>query len=95
MRQSANISPIMKAAEKTAAMLGRRQAQPGRMFAQQNSLANLPLPPLQQTLYKYLLALKPILSTEDYEATQAVCIPNSYFTFFFILLAFDFSKCRY
>ncbi|XP_071802328.1 carnitine O-acetyltransferase-like isoform X1 [Asterias amurensis] len=72
MRQSANISPIMKAAEKTAAMLGRRQAQPGRMFAHQNSLANLPVPPLQQTLYKYLLALKPILSTEDYEATQAI-----------------------
>ena len=72
MRQSANVSPIMKAAEKTAAMLGRRQAQPGRMFAHQDSLASLPVPPLQQTLYKYLMAIQPILSQEEYDATKSV-----------------------
>ncbi|XP_022084319.1 carnitine O-acetyltransferase-like isoform X2 [Acanthaster planci] len=72
MRQSANIGPMMKAAEKTAVMLGRKQAQPGRMFAHQQSLSRLPVPPLQQTLYKYLLAIKPILSEEDYEATKKI-----------------------
>ncbi|XP_038045797.1 carnitine O-acetyltransferase-like [Patiria miniata] len=72
MRQSANISPMAKAAEKTAAMLGRKQAQPGRMFAHQQSLSRLPVPPLQQTLYKYLLAVQPILSEEDYEATKKI-----------------------
>ena len=63
---------MTKAAEKTAIMLGRKQAQPGRMFAHQQSLSRLPVPPLQQTLYKYLLTIKPILSEEDYTATEKV-----------------------
>ena len=73
MRQTANIAPMSGGSRKTAAMLGRKVAQPGRMFAHQQSLSRLPVPPLQQTLYKYLLALKPILSEEDYEATKKVC----------------------
>ena len=59
---------------KTAASLGRIKAQPGRMFVHQKSLPRLPIPPLQQTLYRYLLAVEPILSKEDYETTKKVCL---------------------
>ena len=48
----------------------------GRMFAHQDSLARLPVPPLQQTLYKYLLTVKPILNDSDYQTTKKVCMTN-------------------
>ncbi len=58
---------------KTAASnLGRIKAQPGRMFIHQKSLARLPIPPLQQTLYRYLLSVEPLLSQEDFETTKKV-----------------------
>ncbi|KAM5145735.1 carnitine O-acetyltransferase [Mantella aurantiaca] len=38
---------------------------PGRYLAHQESLPHLPIPPLQQTLDKYLLALKPLVSQEE------------------------------
>lgn len=44
----------------------------GRMFAHQESLSRLPIPPLQQTLYKYLMSVKPILSPEEYETTKKI-----------------------
>eukprot|EP00057_Strongylocentrotus_purpuratus_P011864 XP_011666338.1 PREDICTED: carnitine O-acetyltransferase [Strongylocentrotus purpuratus] len=54
------------------ARLGPSDVHAGRMFAHQDSLARLPVPPLQQTLYKYLMAVKPIISPEDYEVTKKI-----------------------
>ncbi|XP_072176698.1 carnitine O-acetyltransferase-like [Diadema setosum] len=52
--------------------LARGNVHAGRMFAHQDSLARLPVPPLQQTLYKYLMTCKPLLSPEDYETTKKI-----------------------
>ncbi|XP_077334616.1 carnitine O-acetyltransferase isoform X2 [Lithobates pipiens] len=43
---------------------------PGRYLAHQESLPHLPLPSLQQTLDKYLLALKPLVSQEEWSHTN-------------------------
>uniref|UniRef100_A0A8C5RAE7 Carnitine O-acetyltransferase n=1 Tax=Leptobrachium leishanense TaxID=445787 RepID=A0A8C5RAE7_9ANUR len=43
---------------------------PGRYLAHQESLPCLPVPPLQQSLEKYLLALKPLISQEEWDHTQ-------------------------
>ncbi|KAG8447994.1 hypothetical protein GDO86_015189 [Hymenochirus boettgeri] len=43
---------------------------PGRYLAHQESLPCLPVPPLQQTLDKYLLALKPLVSQEEWNHTK-------------------------
>ncbi|XP_041428397.1 carnitine O-acetyltransferase isoform X2 [Xenopus laevis] len=43
---------------------------PGRYLAHQEGLPCLPVPPLQQTLDKYLLALKPLISQEEWSHTS-------------------------
>ncbi|XP_040180616.1 carnitine O-acetyltransferase isoform X1 [Rana temporaria] len=43
---------------------------PGRYLAHQEALPHLPIPPLQQTLDKYLLALKPLVSQEEWSHTN-------------------------
>uniref|UniRef100_A0A8D0E839 Carnitine O-acetyltransferase n=1 Tax=Salvator merianae TaxID=96440 RepID=A0A8D0E839_SALMN len=43
---------------------------PGRYLAHQDSLPTLPVPPLQQTLDRYLLALEPIISEEELSHTR-------------------------
>lgn len=43
---------------------------PGRYFAHQKSLPRLPVPPLLQTLERYLLMLEPIVSQEELEHTS-------------------------
>lgn len=43
---------------------------PGRYLAHQEGLPPLPVPPLQQTLEKYLVALKPLISQEEWTHTQ-------------------------
>lgn len=43
---------------------------PGRYLAHQEALPHLPVPPLQQTLDKYLLALKPLVSQEEWSHTN-------------------------
>lgn len=43
---------------------------PGRYLAHQEGLPHLPVPPLKQTLERYLLALKPIISQEEWNHTQ-------------------------
>ena len=43
---------------------------PFSMLAKQDSLPPLPVPPLQQTMDKYLLAIKPLVDEEDFEYTQ-------------------------
>ncbi|XP_043576562.1 carnitine O-acetyltransferase isoform X2 [Chiloscyllium plagiosum] len=45
---------------------------PGRYLAHQKSLPRLPVPPLQQTLERYLLALEPIVSQEELENTKQI-----------------------
>lgn len=46
----------------------------GRMFSIQADLPNLPVPPLQQTLDKYLKTVKPITTEAEYNHTQQVCM---------------------
>ncbi|XP_029467899.1 carnitine O-acetyltransferase isoform X2 [Rhinatrema bivittatum] len=45
---------------------------PGRYLAHQEGLPRLPVPPLQQTLERYLLALQPIVSQEEWNHTKKV-----------------------
>ncbi|XP_068104580.1 carnitine O-acetyltransferase isoform X2 [Hyperolius riggenbachi] len=45
---------------------------PGRYLAHQEGLPQLPVPPLQQTLNKYLLALKPLISQEEWDHTHKI-----------------------
>ncbi|XP_032905233.1 carnitine O-acetyltransferase isoform X2 [Amblyraja radiata] len=45
---------------------------PGRYFAHQKSLPRLPVPPLLQTLDRYLLMLEPVVSQEELEHTSQI-----------------------
>ncbi|XP_065428404.1 carnitine O-acetyltransferase isoform X3 [Chrysemys picta bellii] len=45
---------------------------PGRYLAHQEGLPHLPVPPLQQTLDRYLLALQPIISEEEWTHTKGL-----------------------
>ena len=51
---------------KTSAALHK----PFSMLTKQDSLPPLPVPPLQQTMDKYLSAIKPLVDEEDYEYTK-------------------------
>ncbi|XP_032653631.1 carnitine O-acetyltransferase isoform X2 [Chelonoidis abingdonii] len=44
----------------------------GRYLAHQEELPRLPVPPLQQTLDRYLLALRPIISLEEWTHTKGL-----------------------
>lgn len=46
----------------------------GRMFSVQADLPRLPVPPLHQTLDKYLQAVKPITSSDTYQHTEQVSL---------------------
>ena len=46
----------------------------GRMFSVQDSLPKLPVPPLDQTLQKYLRSVRPLLTDDEYANTQKVII---------------------
>jgi len=48
-------------------VLGRKYT----MFQHEMSLPRLPVPPLQQTMEKYLLSVKPLLSDEEFACTKA------------------------
>ena len=43
---------------------------PFSMLAKQESLPPLPVPPLQQTMDKYLKAIRPLVDEEDFEYTE-------------------------
>uniref|UniRef100_A0A8D0L9N8 Carnitine O-acetyltransferase n=1 Tax=Sphenodon punctatus TaxID=8508 RepID=A0A8D0L9N8_SPHPU len=45
---------------------------PGRYLAHQEELPCLPVPPLQQTLDRYLLTLRPIISEEEWHHTKTL-----------------------
>jgi len=51
---------------KTSAVLSK----PFSMLAKQDSLPPLPVPPLQQTMDKYLSAIKPLVDEEDFDYTK-------------------------
>lgn len=42
------------------------------MLALENSLPKLPVPPLQQTMDKYLKAVEPLVDKEEFENTQQI-----------------------
>ncbi|XP_076436224.1 carnitine O-acetyltransferase-like [Babylonia areolata] len=44
----------------------------GRRFSTQSSLPRLPVPPLQQTMEKYLRSVRPLVSDEEFAETQEV-----------------------
>ncbi|XP_078324435.1 carnitine O-acetyltransferase-like isoform X3 [Crassostrea virginica] len=44
----------------------------GRMFSVQDSLPKLPVPPLDQTLQKYLRSVRPLLTDDEYANTQKI-----------------------
>lgn len=46
---------------------------PGTLYAHQRELATLPVPSLEQTLEKLLLSVKPHVTDEEYQHTEAVC----------------------
>ncbi|XP_071948484.1 carnitine O-acetyltransferase-like isoform X2 [Antedon mediterranea] len=64
------MSNTMKQAIKPTACLMPLKAKTGRMFIHQRHLPKLPVPPLQQTLYRYLLSVKPLLSDFDFDTTK-------------------------
>ena len=47
-----------------------------RMFSLQQSLPRLPVPPLQQTLDRFLEAVRPLYGDEDYKHAQQVTMAN-------------------
>ena len=42
----------------------------GEMFKYQSSLPKLPVPPLKQTLERYLHSVRPLLSDDDFQITK-------------------------
>ncbi|KAA0174341.1 hypothetical protein FNF27_04133 [Cafeteria roenbergensis] len=46
---------------------------PGTLYAHQRDLATLPVPSLEQTLEKLLRSVKPHVTDEEYQHTEAVC----------------------
>ena len=52
-------------------LVGKMPARvPGRMFSVQQSLPRLPVPALEQTLNKFLLASKPVLTPEEFKRAE-------------------------
>lgn len=47
------------------------QGQKGNMLKHQSSLPKLPVPPLQQSLQKYLKAVRPLVDDEEYKKASA------------------------
>ncbi|XP_033124898.1 carnitine O-acetyltransferase-like [Anneissia japonica] len=64
------LASTMKQALRPTACLIPVKAKPGCMFIHQRHLPKLPVPPLQQTLYRYLLSIKPLVSDADFDATK-------------------------
>ena len=48
------------------------QGPKGDMLKHQSSLPKLPVPPLQQTLQKYLKAMRPLVNDSEYQKTLMV-----------------------
>ena len=59
-----NGKSVVKLAGKTSVM------STGRFYAHQESLPQLPVPPLQQTLDKYLKTVRPLINDDEYENTK-------------------------
>ncbi len=46
---------------------------PRQMATAQGELPKLPVPPLRQTLTKFLAFAKPLVSTDEFKETEKVC----------------------
>ena len=57
---------------KYSSALYHPQGPKGGMFKYQSTLPKLPVPPLQQTLKKYLKAVRPLVNDEEFENTSKV-----------------------
>lgn len=55
---------VINSAEKTTVM--------SRFYSHQESLPNLPVPPLQQTLDKYLKAVQPLINDDEFNTTKSL-----------------------
>ena len=62
--------PVAKLVRLTMVKTSAAHYRPLGMLAKQDSLPPLPVPSLQQTMDKYLLAIKPLVDEEDYEYTK-------------------------
>lgn len=62
---------------------------PGRMFSLQQSLPHLPVPPLQQTLDKFLLQLEPLVSKEEMQQAREVIIASINYLKFINSMLYD------
>ena len=60
------------AKQSTALLKTSSLARKGNMFAKQNELPHLPVPPLQQSLAKYLLAVRCLVDEGDYNNTKKI-----------------------
>ncbi|XP_041478460.1 peroxisomal carnitine O-octanoyltransferase-like isoform X2 [Lytechinus variegatus] len=56
----------------TSAMDSRSSTQRERTFQYDEDLPSLPVPPLQQTLHKYLQSVKPFLTEEELQETERI-----------------------
>lgn len=65
--ETANFS---RSAREPLASSKTTQAKPGVTFAAQDKLPKLPIPELEQTLKKYLIALEPLQSGREHRATE-------------------------
>ena len=66
----------------------------GRMFSVQADLPKLPVPALGQTLDKYLTAIKPITTAEEFNQTQEVRVSAMIMNWEgFDILAFPYALC--
>ena len=63
----AEVQPTLK---KTLAAKSALQYRPYSMLAKQKSLPRLPVPPLQQTMDKYLNAIRPLVNDDEFEQTR-------------------------
>uniref|UniRef100_A0A8B9J3K0 Carnitine O-acetyltransferase n=1 Tax=Amazona collaria TaxID=241587 RepID=A0A8B9J3K0_9PSIT len=73
-RRGAMLALVAKAAARPCGLLKPTALGkiPGRFHVHQEALPHLPVPPLQQTLDRYLLALQPIISEEELNHTQGL-----------------------
>lgn len=69
-RQIPKAKTVVRLARPTMVKTSAARYRSFSMLAKQDSLPPLPVPSLQQTMDKYLLAVKPLVDEEDYEYTK-------------------------
>lgn len=69
-RQITKAKTVVRIASPTMVRTSAAVYKPFSMLAKQDSLPPLPVPPLQQTMDKYLKAIKPLVDEEDFVYTE-------------------------